>query len=292
MTSKKKSNSFGFKIYLLFILLFTCFSGFSQDKIIKKGGETLEVKILEISPNEIKYKLVSDPDGPIYIIDKDRIKEVLYENGRKEIYESILTDAEFYIGQKKRALKLNLISPTLGYTQMAYEQNIKPGRSFEVSLGIIGLGAQQEIDWWNNSQKYLEQKGAFGSFGYKFIRTPDFTTNNQKYGHIMQGMYVKPEVMLGFFTNNVVKFNGSENVLERQSTTFGALMVNLGKQWVFSDVFLIDLYGGLGYAFQGRSNDENISYNNYHGRLYGVTSGSKDASFAVSGGFRIGILLK
>jgi hypothetical protein len=105
----------------------------------------------------------------------------------------------------------------------------------------------------------------------------------------MQGMYVKPEVMVGHFSNNVLNWdNGSVN---RQSTTFGALMVNLGKQWVFSDVFLIDLYGGLGYAFQGRTNISN-SETSYNGRLYGVIAGENGASFAVSGGFRIGILLK
>lgn len=235
-------------------------------------------------------------------MDKDRIKEVVYKNGRVEKYEKILTDAEFYIDQKKRALKLNLISPSLGYTQFAYEQNIKPGRSFEVSLGIIGLGARQEMDWWNNSPVYLEQKGAFASFGLKFIRTPDFTSNNQKYGHIMQGLYVKPEIMIGSFSNNIIKYStdvsgNSIGIIDRQSTTFGALMVNLGKQWVFSDIFIIDLYGGLGYAFQSRTNDNynDSSYyygTNYQGRLYGALSGRDDASFAVSGGFRIGILLK
>lgn len=294
----KSSVSSALKIILCFTFLAVGFAGFAQDKIVKKGGETLEVKILEISPNEIKYKLFNDNDGIVYIMDKDRVKEVIYENGRVEKYEKILTDAEFYVDQKKRALKLNLISPSLGYTQLAYEQNIKPGRSFEVSLGIIGLGARQELDYWNNSSLYLEQKGAFASFGLKFIRTPDFTTNNQKYGHIMQGLYVKPEIMIGSFANNILKYDANNiGTVERQTTTFGALMVNLGKQWVFSDIFIIDLYGGVGYALQGRTNDNlnnsNFYYEtNYHGRLYGALSGSDDASFAMSGGFRIGILLK
>jgi hypothetical protein len=289
MLKKNIFLSFGSKFSLVFCLLFATFSNFAQDKIVKKGGETLEVKILEIGPNEIKYRIFSDPQGPIFIIDKDRILEVIYENGRKETYESVLTDAEFYIGQKKRAIKMNFISPLLGYTQVAYEQNIKPGRSFEVSLGIIGLGANLDYSNWNSSNYKLDQRGAFGSFGYKFIRTPDFTTNNQKYGHIMQGMYVKPEVMVGHFSNNILNFNNGS--INRQSTTFGALLVNLGKQWVFSDVFLIDLYGGIGYAFQGTSNDSNPDAFN-EGRLYGVVAGDNDASFAISGGFRIGILLK
>ena len=289
MISNKSSNSTGFNIYFLFIALLTCFSGFSQDKIIKKGGEVLEVKILEIGPNEIKYHIFSEPQGPIFIMDKDRILEVRFENGRVEKYESPLTDAEFYIGQKKRAVKMNFISPLLGYTQLAYEQNIKPGRSYEISLGIIGLGKNQELNYWNGEDLKEDQAGAFGSFGYKFIRVPDFKTNNQKYGHIMQGLYVKPEVMLGHFSNN--EYNYIDNKVQKTSTTFGAVLVNLGKQWVFSDVFLIDLYGGVGYVFQKRSNNDNETYD-YNGRMYGIIAGSDDASFAVSGGFRIGILLK
>jgi hypothetical protein len=282
------SNSV-FKTIIALLFLTLGLSAQAQDKIVKKGGEVLEVTILEISPNEIKYQLFSDPQGPIFIMDKDRIAEVIYKNGRVEKYEKPLNDAELYVDQKKRALKMNFISPLLGYTQFAYEQNIKPGRSFEVSLGIIGLGKNQELSYWNANLEKEDQKGLFGSFGYKFIRVPDFTANNQKYGHILQGLYVKPEVMLGHFSRNYYYFN--QSTIQNRNTTFGAVMVNLGKQWVFSDVFLVELYGGVGYAFQ-KQRDKTNDFYDYNGRLYGLIAGDDDASFAVSGGFRIGILLK
>ena len=277
--------------FLFFTLLLSTFSGFAQDKIVKKGGENLEVKILEIGPNEIKYKIFSDQEGPIFIMDKDRILEVVFENGRIEKYVSPLKDAEFYIDQKKRAIKMNFISPLMGYTQLAYEQNLKPGRSYEVSIGIIGLGRNQvqEEGYWDGSSYKEDQAGLFGSFGYKFIRIPDFTTNNQKYGHILQGFYVKPEIMIGPFSNNGYDYD-TKNVIKRK-TTFGAALVNIGKQWIFSDSFLIDLYGGVGYAFKNRP-DTNNDFFNYNGRLYGVVTGTEDADFAFSGGFRIGFLLK
>lgn len=261
----------------------------AQDKIIKKGGETLEVKILEISPNEVKYQLLSEPNGPIFIMDKDRILEIIFENGRVEKYVSPLIDAEFYVEQKKRAVKMNFLSPLLGYTQLSYEQSLKPGRSYEVSLGIIGLGRNQELEHWNGTSHKENQAGVFGSFGYKFKRVPDFTANNQKYGHILQGLYVKPELMIGYLTNNGYNYDTQTSV--KRKTTFGAALVNLGKQWVFSDAFVIDLYGGVGYALKTRS-DDNGNYYNSEGRLYGVITGTDDADFAFSGGFRIGFLLK
>lgn len=287
---KKNYTLKSLQIKFLFVaLLLTGLSSFAQDKIIKKGGETLEVKILEVGPNEVKYKLFSEPDGPIFIMDKDRIVEVVFENGRVEKYISPLKDEEFYVDQKKRAIKMNFISPLMGYTQLAYEQNLKPGRSYEVSVGIIGLGRNQELDYWDGTSQKEDQSGVFGSFGYKFIRVPDFTTNNQKYGHILQGFYVKPELMIGHFSNNGYNYD-SKSIIKRK-TTFGAVLVNIGKQWVFSDVFVIDLYGGVGYALKNRNQDNN-DYFNYNGRLYGAITGSDDADFALSGGFRIGFLLK
>uniref|UniRef100_UPI004049D71B hypothetical protein n=1 Tax=Flavobacterium sp. TaxID=239 RepID=UPI004049D71B len=276
-----------FSLIISFLLI--SIDGFSQDKIVKKGGETLEVKILEISPNEIKYQIFSDPTGPIYIMDKDRILEVIFENGRVERYESPLNDSELYIGQKKRAVKMNFISPLLGYTQVAYEQSLKPGRGYELSLGIIGLGQNQESSsGWSGSDFKEDQRGAFGSFGFKFIRIPDFTAKNQKYGHILQGTYVKPEVMVGYFTKNVYSYNLQRT--ERLKNTYGALLVNVGKQWVFSDIFLVDLYVGLGYAFQNKTH-RNVDNYDYNGRLYGIIAGDSATTFAMSGGFRIGILL-
>lgn len=276
------------KILSLLIFVFAITTIQSQDRIIKKGGEIIEAKILEINPNEIKYKNYASTDEIIYIIDKDRVLEVVFENGRKEKYESILTDEEFYIGQKKRAIKLNFISPLLGYTQLAYEKNIKPGRGYEISLGIIGLGKNQNLSYFYDDIQKEDQKGVFASFGYKLIRIPDFTTNNQKFGHILQGSYVKPEIMLGYFSNNVYSFSSSN--IEKQKTTFGAVIINLGKQWVYSNIFVLDVYAGLGYAFQNRTKSNNNEYN-YNGRLYGLVAGVDDGTFALSGGLRIGILL-
>ena len=76
----------------------------------------------------------------------------------------------------------------------------------------------------------------------------------------------------------------------RQKTTFGAIMVNLGRQWVFSEIFLLDVYGGLGYAFKNEAIEENIF--NDSNRFYGVIAGDRNPSLAISGGFRIGILLQ
>ena len=45
------------KQVIFLLVLFITVKGFAQDELYKKDNTKLEVKILEISPTEIKYKL-------------------------------------------------------------------------------------------------------------------------------------------------------------------------------------------------------------------------------------------
>ena len=57
----------------------------------------------------------------------------------------------------------------------------------------------------------------------------------------------------------------------------------VGKQYVFNDIFLLDMYFGLGYGFS--DNDDTA----YH---YGFSGGNSDSALTVTGGLKIGVLLK
>jgi len=138
------------KILTVFTLFIFCTFAMAQDKIYKKDKEVIEAKIFEVGSGEIKYKIYKDPDGPVYTMDKDLISKVVYENGRTEIYQSNLRNPELYADQAKDAVKINFLAPLLGYTQLNWEHNLRPGRSFELSLGIIGLGKRQESASFTN----------------------------------------------------------------------------------------------------------------------------------------------
>jgi hypothetical protein len=292
-------------IYLSLAFLFVSLSSvLAQDKIYKKGGEVIEAKIIEIGVDEIKYRLYNVADGPAYTIEKDRIIKVVYENGRVETYQSSFKDAELYADQKKMALKVNFLSPLLGFTAFSFEKSMKPGRSYEYTLGIIGLGKRQKADLFafdDNNPVYRQQGGAYVSAGYKFIKLPDFTSRGSKFSHVMQGTYIKPEAMLGVFSSNryFSTYNsrtGSRSGYQKKTTVFGGALVNLGKQWVFSDVFLVDVYGGVGYNINNDKNTvtntgtETVTYefNGYH---YGMVSTGDGSGLGFTSGFRIGILL-
>ena len=59
-------------------------SGYSQDKLIKSDSSSIEVKILEITQTEIKYKKFDNLDGPLFTISKTDISRIVYQNGTSE----------------------------------------------------------------------------------------------------------------------------------------------------------------------------------------------------------------
>ena len=134
------------KVFIL-ALLFTCSSQLlkAQDKIYRNNGKVVLAKVIEVGASEIKYKEYNNPDGPIYVLETDRVKKIVYENGKVETFEDNLKDMERYAGQKRQAIKMNFLSPLYGYFEAGYEKTTAFGRSYEFSLGIIGAGKSDII---------------------------------------------------------------------------------------------------------------------------------------------------
>jgi len=78
-----------------YLILFFTTNLFCQDIIIKKDSTRIDVKLLEVSPAEIKYKLFNYQDGPDVIINKSDIAYVIYSNGVKEIISKSETNNSF-----------------------------------------------------------------------------------------------------------------------------------------------------------------------------------------------------
>ena len=73
------------------MLGFCCIKSYSQDKLFKPDGTKLEVKVLEVTQTEIKYKKWSNQDGPIYTINKNEVMMILYQNGENEVISASAT---------------------------------------------------------------------------------------------------------------------------------------------------------------------------------------------------------
>ena len=284
----------------LFLLLTVTFWGpiaFSQDIIFKRNGSQLRGKVVEVGTSEIKYKVPDNPDGPLYSVDKNTISKIVYQNGREENFVNDIKDPENYLGQLRRAVKFDFLAPLIGYSQFSYEQSTGVGKSYEVSLGIIGLGKSTQLGYYDNTLKNVKRKqaGLFASAGYKFNKWPDFLFGRTRFTHIMQGAYVKPVFYLGHYSENrVIYKNATSNyVVDKQKVTFGALQIEFGKQWVFGEKFLMDLYWGLGYGADNKNknadlyySDESSAFNYANARL------GKSPGFSATFGLKAGLLIK
>ena len=287
-------------------LLLTCLCSltflFAQDKIYRQNGKIVEAKIIEVGSSEIKYKEFSNPNGPIYVLETDRIKKIVYENGKEERFEDNLKDPERYEGQLKKALKINFFSPLYGYTEIGFEKSTGVGKGYEFSVGFIGLGKSERIDWYYNQVGTTKksQGGAFISGGYKFGKLPSFVLfGKTRMSHIMQGTYAKPILYIGYYKENqIVEKGNSTYEIGKQNVTFGALQIEIGKQWVFADKVVLDLYYGLGYGIDNKEDtyqalnpgydyyDDASAFNYANARL------GKSPGLSASFGLKLGLLLK
>ncbi len=248
----------------------------AQDLILKKSSDTIHCKVTEIGADEIKYYYENSPKL-IFGIDKALVDRIVFGTGEEIVIEKdSFKNPEYYAGQSKNAVKANFLAPLLGYTELAYERSMKPGRSFEAALGIIGLGV-------DNAD--INPAGFFTKFALKFTRTPDFYSNRMHYSHILKGAYFAPEIAFRYVRFDDYTYEYYEvypyesSTVERSSNISTVILIKLGKQWIIEDAFLIDLYLGLGYGLGG---------DDYNGLPYGYVLGPPESPIAATAGFRVG----
>jgi hypothetical protein len=281
----------------------------AQDKIYRNNGKIIEAKVIEVGASEVKYREFNNPDGPIYILETDRIKKIVYENGRVETFTENYKDPERYAGQRNKAVKINFFSPLYGYFEAGYEKSLGFAKAYELSFGIIGAGKSGILNYsygFSGNQLGEVKKGQFGFFasgGYKFGKLPDFIIFGKSRGsHIMQGTYIKPIIYLGHYKENILVQKGSTDpfVVAKQNVTFGALQIEAGRQWVFADKVVVEIYQGLGYAVDNKKNNyQPYGYgtNTYYFQEttafnYANTRLGKSPALSLTFGIKIGMLLQ
>lgn len=76
------------RAFLLFALLALLSSAAqAQDLLTKRSGEELAVKVVEITPAEVKYRRTDNPDGPLITVWRTDVFMIRYANGAKELFD-------------------------------------------------------------------------------------------------------------------------------------------------------------------------------------------------------------
>ena len=63
----------------------------AQDTIFKTDAQSIQARIIEVSPSEVRYKRFSNPDGPTYVLPVADISHIIYQNGERDDFNA--TDA-------------------------------------------------------------------------------------------------------------------------------------------------------------------------------------------------------
>lgn len=79
---------------ILILILIISNTAFAQDIIVKKNGEEVKSKIIEITNSEIKFKDFDFQDGPTRNISVNEVFMIIYENGKRETFNNEETVSE------------------------------------------------------------------------------------------------------------------------------------------------------------------------------------------------------
>lgn len=75
-------------ILLLLAVMCGLLTAAAQDLIFKTDQTQVEAKVTEITPETVRYKRFSNPDGPTYVLPVRDIRYIQYANGEKEFFET------------------------------------------------------------------------------------------------------------------------------------------------------------------------------------------------------------
>lgn len=265
---------------LLFAMLATLvtLASYAQvDTLYKVTGEIIPCKIKEIGDDQVKYTIPDRSSDIIFSTENSNISKIVLKNGDVMYVSTAMDNSQNYSDQNKHAFKVSFLAPVMGYFEAGVERSIKPGRSAEVMMSIVNSKLGNRGD----------ETGFNVRAGIKFLKSPDFYMRGMRYSHILKGAYVRPDILISFLNHKPEAFNNdgsSSRTIDANTVAIG-FNINLGKQIVYNDAFLIDYFIGVGYGFiNGDTNKENVNET----RRYGWVQGTGDVPLNFNLGLRVG----
>jgi len=126
-------------LILISVLLFFSFAS-AQDTIVMKDGSKIASKVMEITPDWVKYKNWSYKDGPTYYLYRLDVDLIKYPNGTKDELKSVTTMEE------KDSLKSIPAPVTDRFIGEWYPSNYD-GSSIKSVLNIRKMGKDYLIEY-------------------------------------------------------------------------------------------------------------------------------------------------
>jgi len=76
-------------VIFLFVFCFSYQTCYCQDTLYTKSRVPFPVKVIEINETEVRYINFSNPDGPDYVIRRNQVIKIIYQNGNVDYLNEI-----------------------------------------------------------------------------------------------------------------------------------------------------------------------------------------------------------
>lgn len=225
------------KRFTSLIVLFFAFSQLnllSQDIIYKADGSAEEAKVILVGDDEIQYKKFSNPDGPVYVLDKRDVLLITYENGDYDMITSIPAHKDHPQGALNEGFAPNLLNHHFldimyGDVTFSYERILGSGI---VGIHIpFGFGYAYDLEFFEGNDTWVKNK-FFSGFGLNFYpsgqsrwryfvgpkmlvgygKQEEYYVFYDEYGNFMYSDYVDNEgIYFKYMVDNGVRFNPLRN---------------------------------------------------------------------------------
>ena len=116
------------------------------DNIILKNGEEISAKIIEITPDLIKYKKCDNLDGPLISIYKGDVLMLRYNDGSKELFNNEVRDSQ-KDNKNSGVPTAGILSLTLSLVAFLVPMPLLFGIVIGGAGFISGLGSLDEKYW-------------------------------------------------------------------------------------------------------------------------------------------------
>ena len=114
------------KYLLLIFALNVSIITFAQDVIVKTNRDSIFSKILEVGIDEIKYKWHDNLEGPLFIITKNEVSEIVFANGSKVTFVEAINSENYGLEETKA-----LITEYINKYSYSHKGKYKYGAIFE-----------------------------------------------------------------------------------------------------------------------------------------------------------------
>ena len=146
------------RFYLISLLIIRAINSFSQDTLVLRNGDISVIKLIEINPENLRYRQLDYPDGPVFTVKKEEVKFVVYKTGRKENFEgyvapksknsaediSLLMSGRFFYYKEKQIKEPDMLSVIFKYNDKTLNKmgkKIENLRFIKNVFLIGGIGA-------------------------------------------------------------------------------------------------------------------------------------------------------